>query len=112
MGFVTIRTKRRELRTGIVEGYANGHYKLSGNIEATERELMPLDRAKMMHVLEIWNRYHDAVHQASRLYEGAMAAMYQSIKWVLCTRHTHDAVQGRPQVPRGVVGLRRSLPHS
>lgn len=88
MGFVTIRTKRRELRAGIVEDFIDGRYKLSGNILATERELVPLDRVHMKRVLAIWNRYHNTMHLAMRLYEGAMASMYQPVKWVQCVQDT------------------------
>lgn len=90
MGFVTIRTGRRELRRGTIIKEEEGRFKLDSCVWATRRELIMQDPLRLEHALSYWNKYHEALDEAERLYHKAMTAVYLNIQSVICRVNLSD----------------------
>lgn len=84
MGFVTIRTGRRELRRGTIVKEEEGRFKLDSGIWATDRELVLQDQQRLDRAVEYWHKYGDTLDEAERLYNKAMTTIYLQVDEVIC----------------------------
>lgn len=90
VGFVNIRTGRRELRKGTVVKSLEGLYRLDCGVWASPRELVDQIPERLERAMHYWNKYHETLAEADRLYKKAMNAIYLDITCVICLKAVPD----------------------